>query len=802
MRFLKVVPVLLGLGGCVGLDLDTPPGTVVSCAENADCRGNLVCAPRLNICVTEIDEEGPRVVSAVASSPTTARISVSEALNRESAESSGSYTILPSLGVQAASLSDDGQTITLVTDSQGAGVAYTVNVTSILDRALNPVESDQSSAGFVGFGIPPDTSPPDLLSPADNSRTEGEERTLVWSLRAGASSYEVEVARDAAFADQIAGSPFTVLAPQSSLMLSGLDDITYHWRVRADITDVGIALPIASFDVLIDTVYVYCPAGEICEDGSVQNGSRTRPYRSVSSGTAAAIVLTTALGFAPQVWIAARGADEAYDDAVALNGTAIDIRGGYSPDFQIRDADLNRTLIQSDGSTMKISNVVDPMVVEGVELVSVLAGALILEQSTSDLVLRDVVATAMGTSALTPGAPLTVQGGAGAGPRLERCTINALGTSGNVTAVTVSQAAPELRDCDVTVAHGGDRTVALSITGPIPADVMLVDSRVLAGDALRDARGVSSFEPFGLASSGRIVIRDSRVVAGDIDPNGEASYAVDLSDMGLLVDGSRLQAGTGVIYSVGINVNEVGRVEVINSIVSGGDAVAGNGTSAGISMWLSGATEDDERAALITNSVVSAASAPGTLSAIYSREAHPVVVNSILFNWSGGGICFEESVDDPSPSTYSEPSSFQNNVMLDCAGAAYLNVNNGSVELLTDGAAIDALDGDLREAQGCGGASEPACETSRYSGNVVLAGTTIADLFEDPDGADNDPFTISDNDLRPVPAQTVVTQGGKDSTLMDCGTQETAQSCGDVVLDLEGTTRTTPVSVGAYEVDP
>lgn len=62
-------------------------------------------------------------------------------------------------------------------------------------------------------------------------------------------------------------------------------------------------------------------------------------------------------------------------------------------------------------------------------------------------------------------------------------------------------------------------------------------------------------------------------------------------------------------------------------------------------------------------------------------------------------------------------------------------------------------------------------------------------------------MTMEDNDWRLLTDDPAITQGGKDSSASDCGTNEAPRACGPVHVDADGVARTLPYSIGAYEKD-
>ncbi|MCF6325557.1 MAG: DUF5011 domain-containing protein [Gammaproteobacteria bacterium] len=98
----------------------------------------------------EPDDIAPILLSAVAVNDTRVDILFSEAVNGSSAEATGNYQLDLSIEVMAASLSDDGRTVSLAVSELSEDTAYTVLVSNIEDFAENPnTIIAQSSQSFT-----------------------------------------------------------------------------------------------------------------------------------------------------------------------------------------------------------------------------------------------------------------------------------------------------------------------------------------------------------------------------------------------------------------------------------------------------------------------------------------------------------------------------------------------------------------------------------------------------------------------------------------------------------------------------
>ena len=107
----------------------------------------------------------------------------------------------------------------------------------------------------------------------------------------------------------------------------------------------------------------------------------------------------------------------------------------------------------------------------------------------------------------------------------------------------------------------------------------------------------------------------------------------------------------------------------------------------------------------------------------------------------------------------------------------------------TDIADVNALDGECVDKDL--GTCVLDSDTARIDANV-----TTSDALDTI-------FVVVGDDwaLKTSTAPTEAKTGGKATTNADCGTHEMPRACGDVTEDIDGTTRTVPPSIGAYERD-
>lgn len=95
------------------------------------------------------DETKPQVGSAVAKSDTKVEVVFNEKVTKATAETAANYAI-EGLTVSAASLADNGTTVTLTTSAQTSGTVYKVVVTNVTDLSGNVVDADHDEFTFGG----------------------------------------------------------------------------------------------------------------------------------------------------------------------------------------------------------------------------------------------------------------------------------------------------------------------------------------------------------------------------------------------------------------------------------------------------------------------------------------------------------------------------------------------------------------------------------------------------------------------------------------------------------------------------
>ncbi len=378
-RFRSAVLLVLA---CCAPPLDLPEDADIECFSASECPAPLTCQLVVQRCIdpTIVDEEPPVLLGATASDITHVVLELSERIDA-STNAPSNYVITPSLTIEAAEVAASLRQIRLTVPQQEPGRDYTIEVSALADISGN-VMAANAVASFSGFGAAPDREPPQIIAPESGDVFSASSIALVWSRPAFAQEYVVEVAYDAAFTRTVPGFPQTVADPTTTVVAELTEPVRYYWRVRANSTRAG-AYGTSTFDRVSDTLYVYCPEGATCVNDDAA-GNVSAPLRTVPE----AIARAQALGI-QKLHIAARGGSASYERA--LVGSALAIRGGYTPSFDEaeRDWQTHVTMLSSaDGPALVALAGASSISVDGLFLrsaggdaVHVLGGGVVLRSS-------------------------------------------------------------------------------------------------------------------------------------------------------------------------------------------------------------------------------------------------------------------------------------------------------------------------------------------------------------------------------------------------------------------------------------
>ena len=792
---MKRVMLLCLLAGC-GVALEVPADTEVACRVDADCPEGRLCATRIGRCVSSIDDEAPRVLGIDVMARDQLRVVFSEPVACADVAAPEAYAITPRLEVSLAAGGDCGgsgdftTSGLLFTEAQSPGAVYTLTASAITDSGGNELAEEGATATFSGFGQVPDPSPPDALAPPDQARVLGPTQALVWTTRPGASSYIVDVATDSDFVTPVDGSPFTVTAPATTLLLQGLSDVTYYWRVRSDLTSDTSGLSVHDFDVLVDTVYVYCSGTGPCDENIVRNGSRTRPYASVQRALAAAAELSTSLEVPnPMVKVAARPAAASYRGAIVVQWQSVRVLGGFDATFTTRSANPADTVLEAPSTVLVVANL--PLsvstTIENLTLRSTASGSTVVSVSaaSSNFVMRDVAVRGEGS----PQGLLGVSGGPAVGAQFESCSFSTgVSSLGSTLLLQVVNAAPTFRDCTMHMDGGAhDQVTGVSVLGPLP------------GDAVFD--GFELFVPAAASSSTGFLIDDSAttrpvvVIRNATVSTGAASdtTAVQLEkNAGVRIEHSHIAAGPtvgGIPSSAISNSAASGNIKltVRDSIVEG--PVCPASPCNAIRVY---------RAAplIITASLVLSRGTgngpPPTVSAaaLAVTDSNPMVASSVLATLDDSAQCV-----DVITGQMVTPIAMVHTVLLNCAGYRGKDANGLDI-LASSDAELDALDNRPVLSVACPDGTGGTCVSSRVTLTRRLVDDPVT-VYQDLDGADGDYSTIADNDYHLLAGAAAITRdSGLDAAADICAPLGQTASCAISATDFYGSSRTSPYAIG------
>ncbi len=786
----RVLP-LVWLVSC-GFDLDVPSAVKVACTRDADCPDGRVCAPLLSECVSSLDTEPPRLLGVDVRAPDQLQVVFSEPVSCLAAGNVATYAIEPTLAVHLAAGADCDESkaftsgAVLFTEVQTPTTTYTLTATALTDSGGNPLAADASAVSFAGFGQAPDPSPPDALAPPDGTRVLGARQPLVWTTRPGATRYLIEVETDDG---PIAGSPFTISAPATTLQLEGLTDVTYYWRVRSDLTPEDEIPATHDFDVVIDTVYVACAGSGACDETVVRNGSRTHPYASVQRALAAAAELSTSLDVqTPTIKIAAREAGAPYPGAVVVQWQSVRLIGGFDATFTTRSTDAAATVLESDGAVMYVINL--PLavsaLVEGLTLRSTRAETtpLVVNAASSSLTVRNVAIEGPGSL----GGLVAVRGGPAPGPLFEGCKLRALPSEGTVTMVTVASAAPTFRDSVFEVAADAYSYFnGMQVDGPLPGDAVFDRFDLLAPASTSISYGMSV--DFAAPGPGRVVIRNATLHTGTgITSSGSVIYMKGYASV--VVERSHLAAG---LATAGVNTSVIdsdtaptNRIEIFvrDSVLEGAPCPLAGCLGNVVLGYNVGHFE------VVSSLVLARGSGAAPLAV---DRANPLVANSVFAGFDPSVPCIGRR---PGFSGWTTPIALLNTALVHCNGLEGREIDGDPI-LATTGGELSALNGQPIESEVCAGT---CADLSRVQSVVPFAAHPTS-VFTDLDGNDNDANTIDDNDYTVLPsADAFIRQGGLADTADICAPIGQNNSCGITASDFYGDARDTPYSIGHDEV--
>lgn len=303
-------------------------------------------------------------------------------------------------------------------------------------------------SGAAGSSILPDRAPPAIISPAASGggRAINLQATLQWAAKIAATSYTVEVATDIDLKNPIAGSPFKVATPATSLTLTLPEPVRYYWRVRGSYNS-KLEYSAGYFDAIQNAIYVYCPGSATLCDDTGQGGSRTNPMRTING----AITVARNNGIS-EVQIATRDSGAAYNEAI-LAASGVSLKGSYTAAFTeaARNFSTNQTKVAFSGPVLYAIDLTKTVNIQGFNLVATGAASSIVfvSSATNALILQN---NRIETSVNQPGPSYGVfMQNSGTMPANSPLLTNNVILSGNVTTPSSITTAIRLENSSPTI---------------------------------------------------------------------------------------------------------------------------------------------------------------------------------------------------------------------------------------------------------------------------------------------------------------------------------------------------------------
>ncbi len=623
---------MMGLTACTA-NLILPEETQIVCVDDGDCPSPRTCEVAIKRCVDVglVDEEPPTLIAATASDSTHVVLELSEVIDPRTSDITR-YALTPTLTVEDAEVATSYRQVRLTVDPQEPGRDYVVRVSGIADVAGNAI-ADGAQISFIGFGAAPDRNPPEIIAPLDAEVRREASVTLVWTRRAYAEQYEVEVAYDAAFTQPVAGFPLSVVDPQTSLTYDFPAEVRYYWRVRATSTRQG-EYGIGMFDRLGAVMHVYCPAGDSCSDDGAA-GNVSAPFRTLVGAVARA----RASGI-HTFRVAARGGGAAYAEHVTI-GFGVELRGGYTPTFDeaSRDPAVNVTNIAaSAGPALLVFGVSEPIVIDGFFLRSVADDALRVNGGSDVTISNNDVAGAESAIAVENSVLDTDQN------LIVGNVIHSL-TPQSGHGIVVRSAGATIRDnvIDISACTSACKDAAGIATNA--ADVLVTGNVITHGGQLGLTNGIELIES-------HFDIRANRVTMGNGATNAVKTTAVFSIQPPSVIANNILLGGTtsiaGSHFSTALDVQSFFTVLVSNNVLYGG-------SGAGMARTILDAS---------------------------GQVTETSYTNNIIFNGDATpSYCFYET-------DTARPTFFRANLLFGCADALYRNYNSTTGETLLTSIAL------------------------------------------------------------------------------------------------------------------
>lgn len=470
----------------------------------------------------------------------------------------------------------------------------------------------------------------------------------------------------------------------------------------------------------------------------------------------------------PEIFIA-EGEYSEPDVALTMN---LRLLGGWNSDFSTRDPDATPSVIALVGPGFYAGRFHVPSGF-GIDDRTVFDGITLERRTTSG--------NAPDNYTLVVAAPITVRDS-------EITTLIPGYSGGGLGTVRVSYADVRFEGTTIEgiMGNGSGGSWGLEIGGT--SNVVVEGSTIHGGIANNGGSGIS------VGANSHLTLLDSSVYGGDIG-NNQVRYGINSSGS-MLAQDNIIDAGSGAAGSGQGIYLQGGAAELVSNRIY----AAGFASSDGI--WVRTTNE-----VLLTNNIVVAGStavrfgdgspnydarllhnvllAIGSNNIVAMRYAGPAttVINNIFGTLS---TATNGTAISGAPFGY-EPAWVENNVFISAPTKSYEpSAGDDSVD------ALNAMNGStLPSPPGC----STSCDTFTAMGNVY-AGALFSEVFENWDGADNDPRTWEDNDYR-LRAAVDSTLGVCLSTTHPCGTASAPLECGVVIDDIDGSARSCDAGTGS-----
>lgn len=547
-------------------------------------------------------------------------------------------------------------------------------------------------------GLPIDRTPPKIIAPAYAAKITGNSATLSWESRFAATEYTVEIARDAAFTQPMAVSPYKSVT--SYLNVTFADAYSYHWRIRANTTPSGQFSDVGLVHVLAGAVRVYCASGNASCSNTDKIGNKSSPYEQIGHA------LTIAAGLDLPVHVASRGGTAVYNGTINLV-EGVSLLGGYNGTTWARDVSANVTELYSegkftvyggssaataspyrlDGFTIRlkvVTNVGDPLDRQAIRL-DFSASPLTISNNSIYLDVSTGSCFTTGRAVYLTDSTAIIESNSIFDSDLFTCS----GGLGGEVLIDMSNSSPVIRN---------NRLVSRKSSTQLRTSLMMnaKASPVIYGNKFENAR-----YPMYLTGYSRPVIFDNTVQLAALAGSDTRSIEFGSNNPAAVIGGNRFFSGT----------------------------------STNVTTWNIGSSPGSSFK-IFNNTIQVAAT---TTSVAATAKEGMFFLNNILFTTSGTTRrCFSEGV-----AGY-DPGMFLNNNLFDCPDALYLDEVGTS--RLTIG---NVNDHNLTTQAGI----------STSIGNVSFPDTSNQ-LFVDINGADNNYATIADNNWALRTGATGVINGG------------------------------------------